>query len=420
MSIYSDDKKYIWHPFTQMKTAENPIPIVKGKGTLLIDENGKTYIDAISSWWVNLHGHAHPYISQKVSKQLNTIEHLMFAGFTHQAATTLCAKLSKHLPNNQHKFFFSGDGSSAVEIALKMSIQYWKNKGIERHRILALEGGYHGETFGAMSAGAKSIFSAPFEDYLFEVEHLPFPNDEEETLTSLKEKLEGGKVACFIFEPLVQGAAGMRMYSAQVLNKMIALCKQYDVLCIADEVMTGFGRTGSYFACNQLSETPDLMCLSKSLSGGTLPISLTSCSQAIFDSFLGNDLSTAFLHGHSFTGNPLGCAAAIASLELLEQEECQEQIKSISKSHNTFAQQIATHPKVNNLRQCGTILAMDIVSAESGYSSDVKQLLYQHFIEDGVLLRPLGNVLYIIPPYCITHQELQTVYNSILKALEKV
>ena len=420
MSIASDDKKYIWHPFTQMKTAETPIPIVKGEGTLLIDENGKTYIDAISSWWVNLHGHAHPYISQKVSQQLDTIEHLMFAGFTHQAATTLCDKLSKYLPSNQHKFFFSGDGSSAVEIALKMCIQYWKNKGMERHRILALEGGYHGETFGAMSVGAKSIFFAPFEDYLFEVEHLSFPNEEEKTLTVLKEKLEGDKVACFIFEPLVQGAAGMRMYSAQVLNKMIALCKQYDVLCIADEVMTGFGRTGTYFACNQLSETPDLMCLSKSLSGGTLPISLTSCSQAIFDSFLGNDLSTAFLHGHSFTGNPLGCAAAIASLELLEQEECQEQIKSISNSHNIFTQQIATHPKVKNLRQCGTILAMDIVSEESGYSSDVKQLLYQHFIEDGVILRPLGNVLYIIPPYCISHQELQTVYNSILKALEKV
>jgi adenosylmethionine-8-amino-7-oxononanoate aminotransferase len=301
-----------------------------------------------------------------------------------------------------------------------MSIQYWKNKGQQRQRILALEGGYHGETFGAMSAGAKSIFSAPFEDYLFRVEHLPFPKDEEAVLMALKEKLEGSNVACFIFEPLVQGASGMRMYSAKVLNKMMALCKQYDVLCIADEVMTGFGRTGTYFACNQLSETPDLMCLSKSLSGGTLPLSLTSCSKEIYDSFLGDDISTAFLHGHSFTGNPIGCAAAIASLELLEEEECQKQIKYIAVKHQAFAQKISNHSKVDNIRQCGTILAMDIISEESGYSSNIKQLLYQHFIDMGVLLRPLGNVLYIIPPYCITNEELQIVYNSILDALEKV
>ena len=420
MSISSDDKKYIWHPFTQMKNAEPPIPIVKGQGTLLYDENGKSYIDAISSWWVNLHGHANPYIADKVNRQMQVLEHVMFAGFTHEAATTLCSKLTTHLPHNQHKFFFSGDGSSAVEIALKMSIQYWKNKGQQRHRILALEGGYHGETFGAMSAGAKSIFSAPFEDYLFKVEHLPFPKDEEAVLMALKEKLEGSNVACFIFEPLVQGASGMRMYSAKVLNKMMALCKQYDVLCIADEVMTGFGRTGTYFACNQLSETPDLMCLSKSLSGGTLPLSLTSCSKEIYDSFLGDDISTAFLHGHSFTGNPIGCAAAIASLELLEEEECQKQIKNIAVKHQAFAQKIFNHSKVDNIRQCGTILAMDIISEESGYSSNIKQLLYQHFIDMGVLLRPLGNVLYIIPPYCITNEELQIVFNSILDALEKV
>jgi adenosylmethionine-8-amino-7-oxononanoate aminotransferase len=420
MSISKDDKQYIWHPFTQMKTAENPIPIVKGKGTLLIDENGKTYIDAISSWWVNLHGHANPYIAQKVNEQMSDLEHVMFAGFTHQAATNLCSKLSTYLPQNQKKFFFSGDGSSAVEIALKMSIQYWKNKGLKRYRILALEGGYHGETFGAMSAGAKSIFSAPFENYLFKVEHLPFPSDEEATLSALKEQLKSGEVACFIFEPLVQGASGMQMYSATTLDKMIALCKEYEVLCIADEVMTGFGRTGTYFACNQLTESPDLMCLSKSLSGGTLPLSLTTCSQDIYDSFLGDDLSTAFLHGHSFTGNPIGCAAAIASLELLEKEKCQKKIQHIATKHHEFAHKISQHSKVKNVRQCGTILAMDIVSDKKGYSSNVKQLLYQYFIDKGVLLRPLGNVLYILPPYCISDQELNTVYNSIFEALEKV
>ena len=420
MSISENDKKYVWHPFTQMKTAPTPIPIVKGKGTLLIDENGKEYIDAISSWWVNIHGHAHPYIAEKISKQLLELEHVLFAGFTHKPATDLCEKLSRHLPANQHKFFFSGDGSSAVEIALKMSIQYWKNKGEKRQRILALEGGYHGETFGAMSAGAKSIFSQPFEDYLFSVNHLPFPSDEEKTLSALKQELENGDVACFIFEPLVQGASGMRMYSETTLDKMIRLCKDYNVLCIADEVMTGFGRTGTIFACNQLKEDVDFMCLSKSLTGGTLPLSITTCSDEIYSSFLGDTLSKAFLHGHSFTANPIGCTAAIASLELLEKEECQKSIAHISEQHKAFTSTIQYHPMLRNIRQTGTILAMDIHASEIGYSSNVKDMLYSHFIENGVILRPLGNVIYIIPPYCIKDSELKKVYKSILSALEKV
>jgi adenosylmethionine-8-amino-7-oxononanoate aminotransferase len=324
------------------------------------------------------------------------------------------------LPANQHKFFFSGDGSSAVEIALKMSIQYWKNKGEKRQRILALEGGYHGETFGAMSAGAKSIFSQPFEDYLFSVNHLPFPSDEEKTLSALKQELENGDVACFIFEPLVQGASGMRMYSETTLDKMIRLCKDYNVLCIADEVMTGFGRTGTIFACNQLKEDVDFMCLSKSLTGGTLPLSITTCSDEIYSSFLGDTLSKAFLHGHSFTANPIGCTAAIASLELLEKEECQKSIAHISEQHKAFASTIQHHPMLRNIRQTGTILAMDIHTSEIGYSSNIKDILYNHFIENGVILRPLGNVIYIIPPYCIKDSELKKVYKSILSALEKV
>jgi len=420
MSISNSDKKYIWHPFTQMKTAPQPIPIVRGKGSVLIDENGKEYIDAISSWWVNIHGHAHPYIAHKISQQLLELEHVLFAGFTHKPATELCEKLSQHLPDNQHKFFFSGDGSSAVEIALKMCIQYWKNKGQKKHRILALEGGYHGETFGAMSAGAKSIFSAPFEDYLFSVDHLPFPDQEEKSLSALKGELEKGEIACFIFEPIVQGASGMRMYSASTLDKMIKLCREHDVLCIADEVMTGFGRTGSFFACNQLNEQVDVMCLSKSLTGGTLPLSITSCSDEIYNTFLGDNISQAFLHGHSFTANPIGCAAAIASLELLEKEECQTNIKTIEEQHKTFAASLQNHPKLSNIRQQGTILAMDINTSETGYSSQVKDTLYTHFIEQGVILRPLGNVIYILPPYCITEAELQKVYKSILSALEKM
>lgn len=420
MSISDKDKQYIWHPFTQMKTSGKPIAITKGEGTLLFDEAGNSYIDAIASWWVNLHGHAHPYLAQKVHEQMQQLEHVVFAGFTHKPAAELCHRLSKRLPANQSKFFFSGDGSSAVEIALKMSIQYWKNKGEKRYRFLALDGGYHGETFGAMSAGARSIFSEHFKDYLFEVTHLPFPKDEETCLNALKAELSKGEIAAFIFEPLVQGASGMRMYSASTLDKLIKLCKKNQVLCIADEVMTGFGRTGDYFACNKLKEEVDFMCLSKGLSGGTLPISLTTCTQNIYNAFLGNDMSTAFLHGHSYTGNPIGCASAIASLDLLESDECQENISRVQQMHASFAEKLQKHQLIQGIRQEGTILAIELKADQSGYNSSIKEGLYKHFISQGVLLRPLGNVIYILPPYCITDEELDSVYKSILSALEKM
>lgn len=420
MSISDKDKQYIWHPFTQMKTSGKPIAITKGEGTLLFDEAGNSYIDAIASWWVNLHGHAHPYLAQKVHEQMQQLEHVVFAGFTHKPAAELCHRLSKRLPANQSKFFFSGDGSSAVEIALKMSIQYWKNKGEKRYRFLALDGGYHGETFGAMSAGARSIFSEHFKDYLFEVTHLPFPKDEETCLNALKAELSKGEIAAFIFEPLVQGASGMRMYSASTLDKLIKLCKKNQVLCIADEVMTGFGRTGDYFACNKLKEEVDFMCLSKGLSGGTLPISLTTCTQNIYNAFLGNDMSTAFLHGHSYTGNPIGCASAIASLDLLESDECQDNISRVQQMHASFAEKLQKHQLIQSIRQEGIILAIELKADQSGYNSSIKEGLYKHFISQGVLLRPLGNVIYILPPYCITDEELDSVYKSILSALEKM
>ena len=420
MGLVEKDKKYIWHPFTQMKTAETAIPIVKGEGTLLIDEKGNAYIDAISSWWVNLHGHSHPYIAEKVYAQMQKLEHVVFAGFTHNPAVELCEKLSKHLPSNQAKFFFSGDGSSAVEIALKMAVQYWKNKGENKTRFVALDGAYHGETFGAMSAGARSIFSAPFSDLLFECTHIPFPKDEQAAIQSLKTEIDNGGIAAFIFEPLVQGAAGMRMYKAETLNKLMQICKEAGVLCIADEVMTGFGRTGTTFAVNQTEAKPDLICLSKGLSGGTLPISLTTCTNDIFDAFLGDDIQKAFLHGHSFTGNPIGCSAAIASLDLLEKKECQTAIKNIAKSHEIFAKRINSIEIIKDIRQTGTILAIELKSDSSGYASSMRQKLYQDFLDQGVLLRPLGNVIYILPPYCIKEQELKKIYNTIENQLKKM
>jgi adenosylmethionine-8-amino-7-oxononanoate aminotransferase len=417
MTIQEKDQKYIWHPFTQMKTAGTALPIVKGEGTLLVDDNGNKYIDAISSWWVNLHGHSHPYIADKVYQQMQKLEHVVFAGFTHEPAIELCEKLSAHLPINQAKFFFSGDGSSAVEIALKMSVQYWKNKGQNKTRFIALDGAYHGETFGAMSAGARSIFSAPFSDLLFESSHIPFPKDEEVAIKSLKNEIAKGDVAAFIFEPLVQGAAGMRMYKPETLNKLMQVCKEAGVLCIADEVMTGFGRTGTTFAMNQLESMPDFMCMSKGLSGGTLPLSLTTCTQEIYNAFLGDDLSKAFLHGHSFTGNPIGCVAAIASLELLEKEGCQEAIKNISNSHKVFIEKIKSLDVIEDIRQTGTVVAIELKTDSSGYASSLRQQLYQDFLTEGVLLRPLGNVIYILPPYCITEEELTKVYEVIEKKL---
>jgi len=420
MSLVEKDQKYIWHPFTQMKTAGPALPIVKGEGTLLIDDKGNTYIDAISSWWVNLHGHSQPYIAEKVYEQMQKLEHVVFAGFTHSPAVELCEKLSKHLPSNQAKFFFSGDGSSAVEIALKMSVQYWKNKGENKTRFVALDGAYHGETFGAMSAGARSIFSAPFSDLLFESTLIPFPKDEQAAIKSLKTEVAKGDVAAFIFEPLVQGAAGMRMYKPETLNKLIQVCKEAGVLCIADEVMTGFGRTGTSFAVNQIEAQPDFICMSKGLSGGTLPLSLTTCTNEIYNVFLGDNLQQAFLHGHSFTGNPIGCSAAIASLDLLEKKECQMAIKNIAKSHETFTNAIKSLEIIKDIRQTGTILAIELKSDSSGYASSVRQQLYQDFLSQGVLLRPLGNVIYILPPYCIKEKELKKVYKVIESKLKKM
>lgn len=403
-----------------MKTASPAVPISSGKGSLLIDENGKTYIDAISSWWVNLHGHSHPYITEKVHQQMQKLEHVLFAGFTHEPAVELCEKLSKHLPSNQAKFFFSGDGSSAVEIALKMSVQYWKNKGQIKTRFIAIDGAYHGETFGAMSAGARSIFSAPFTELLFKSTHIPFPKDEQKAINSLQREIQKGDVAAFIFEPLVQGASGMRMYSPNVLNKLMNLCKDAGILCIADEVMTGFGRTGTTFAMNQVPTEPDFICLSKGLSGGTLPISLTTCTTAIYNTFLGDELQRAFLHGHSFTANPIGCAAAIASIELLEKKKCQRAIKNIQKSHIDFNKQIAGLSIIKEVRQTGTIIAIELQSDTSGYASGIQKNLYQEFLEDGIIIRPLGNVIYILPPYCITSDELNKIYDIIHQKLKNL
>jgi adenosylmethionine---8-amino-7-oxononanoate aminotransferase len=419
MSLPNRDAAVLWHPFTQMQTAPLPIPIVRGEGSVLFDVDGRAYLDMISSWWVNLHGHAHPYIAERVSEQLRTLEHVIFAGFTHEPAVQLAERLLPLLPANQKRVFYSDNGSTAVEVALKMAFQYWHNLGQPRRRVIALDGAYHGDTFGAMSVGGRSAFSAPFVPFLFDVDYLPTPvPGEEETVLAQAEALFADDVAAFIAEPLVQGAGGMVMYEPAVLDQLIRLARKHGALVIADEVMTGFGRTGKLFASHYLTEQPDLMCLSKGLTGGTMALGVTTCTAAIYDAFLSDDKFKTLFHGHSFTANPLACVASLASMDLLLALETQASIERITTQHATFAEFLRQHPAVTNVRQRGTILAFDLVAGgQASYFSNIRDMSYNFLLERGVLMRPLGNVLYFLPPYCTTNEQLAQAYGAVKELL---
>jgi adenosylmethionine-8-amino-7-oxononanoate aminotransferase len=404
-----------------MKTALPPIPIVRGEGAWLFDENKKKYIDAVSSWWVNIHGHSHPYIAQKVAQQLTQLEHVIFAGFTHPGAVELAERLLQILPNNQQKAFYSDNGSTAIEVAIKMCLQYWHNKGEGRTKILAFKNAYHGDTFGAMAVSGRSAFTAAFDSLLFEVEFIDLPN--ESNIQSLISHISNLKsdLACFIFEPLVQGSAGMLMYEAKYLNELMAHCRQERVLLIDDEVFTGFGRTGKRFAADHITEQPDIMCFSKGLTGGTMALGLTTCTQQIFDAFLSDDKLKTLFHGHSFTANPIACAAALASLDLFLEESTTENINRIAEQHKQFALRIKDHPKLKEVRQTGTIIALEWkTDGTTSYFSTLRDKLYTYFLDAGIILRPLGNIIYILPPYCITNADLNYIYSKIEQALEEI
>lgn len=423
MKLQNQDKKYIWHPYTQALLAPNNIPIVKAKGCKLWDEDGKEYIDAIASWWVNVHGHCNDYITEKVYKQLHNLDHIIFAGFTHPQAIELSERLIKLLPDNQQKIFFSDNGSTSVEVAIKMTIQFWSNQGLKKNKIVVLENSYHGDTFGAMSLGERSPFSAPFHELLFDVETIPVPTDEniKEVITLLDKLGQSGEVAGFIFEPLVLGTAGMQMYRPEHLDQLIQTAQENKLLVIADEVMTGFGRTGKMLACDYLQYKPDIFCLSKGITGGILPLGINSCTEEIYQAFLSEDKYKTFFHGHSYTGNAIACSAALASLDIFEQAETWSQITWIQKSHQVFAKVLASYAFIQNIRQQGTILAFDIVKeGKTGYFNSVRDKLYDFYIKEGVLLRPLGNVVYILPPYSISKEELEKVYQVILDSFEIV
>ncbi|MEJ6757177.1 MAG: adenosylmethionine--8-amino-7-oxononanoate transaminase [Crocinitomicaceae bacterium] len=414
------DKAHVWHPFTQHHTAGTPLEIVKAKGIYLTDSEGKEYIDANSSWWVNTHGHAHPHIGEAINNQFKTIDHIVFAGVTHPKAVELAERTVGYMPENLTKVFFSDNGSTAVEIAMKMVIQYWHNKGEGKQRFLAMQGSYHGDTFGAMSVGERGYFNAPFEPLFFDSDYIDFPNgnNEDSILEQAESLFASGEFAGMIIEPLVQGAAGMRMYSPQFLDQLSTLAHQHNVLIIFDEVMTGYGRTGKLFAMDHCSVKPDLITLSKGLTAGVMALGLTVASDEIYNAFLGDETTKALLHGHSFTANPIACAVACANLDLFERKETWETIESIGNWNAEFAFELGELDCVENIRQQGTILAFEIKTGEGNtYFSDIKMQAYNHFLKDGILLRPLGNVIFVNPPYCIAKDEYQKIETSILDFL---
>lgn len=420
-SLIERDLAVNWHPYTQMKGAEDLIPIVKGEGAYIFDANGKRYIDAVSSWWVTLHGHAHPYIAQKVSEQLNTLEQVIFAGFTHPNAIELSERLLNLLPQNQQKIFYTDNGSTAIEVALKMCIQYHFNQGVQKPKILAFNNGYHGDTFGAMSVSGRGLWTDPFGEQLFDVLFIDVPTQAnlEETKAFISQHSD--EIACFVYEPLVQGAGGMLMHKADDLSELLTFCHSKEILLIQDEIFVGFGRTGKLFATNYLTQSADIMCFSKGLTGGTMPLGLTTCTQNIYDAFYSNDKTKALFHGHSFTASPLACAGALASLDLLEKEETQQAIQRICKQHADFIEILKKHTKVKDARQQGTIFAMEWKTPEeTSYFSDMHEQLYPYFLERGILMRPLGNIIYLVPPYCISHEDLEYIYQTILDALDLI
>ena len=423
MTLSERDQKYNWHPYTQHKTAQSHIAIVKGEGALLWDEKGKEYIDAIASWWVNPFGHSNEFIANAIYTQLTTLEHVLFGGFTHEPAVLLSEKLMEILPQNQEKLFYSDNGSTSVEIAIKVAMQFFFNKGIKKTKIIAFENAFHGDTFGAMAASGISFFVEAFKDSMIEVTRIPVPvkGMENNSFEAMENLVKTNEYAAFIFEPLVLGAAGMVMYEATALDQLISICKEHQVFTIADEVMTGFGKTGKNFACDYLQELPDMMCLSKALTGGTIPMAITSFTQEIFDGFYDDDVNKALFHGHTFTANPTGCAAALASLTLLLAPEMQANLVRVNENHLAFQNKIKQHPKVVTTRVLGVIFALEIkTDGAATYYGSLRNKLYDFFIENGLVLRPVGNIVYILPPYIITDLQLQKVYQVVEEALEIV
>ncbi|REH56585.1 adenosylmethionine-8-amino-7-oxononanoate aminotransferase [Tenacibaculum gallaicum] len=419
MNLQERDKKHLWHPLKQHQTHPNSLGIVKAKGCILTDEHGNEYIDAISSWYTCMFGHCNDFITSRVYQQMQTLDQIMFSDFTHEPAVKLSEELIKILPENQNRIFFNDNGSTAVEAGIKMALQYYFNKGEKRNTFIAFEDGFHGDTFGAMSVSSLSVYNGPFEDFLMDIQRIPVPNgkNNEEIAQKLQQIVSEHNVAGFIYEPLVQGAAGMKIHNAEDLNSILTICKNNDILTIADEVMTGFGKTGNNFASDEVGTKPDIICLSKALTAGLVPMSITSCTEDIYTAFLANDIAKGFFHCHTYSANPIACSAALASIELLQTEEIKDNIEYISNTHKIFATKIENHPKVTSTRHKGVILAIDL-NTNAGRYGTLRDQLLTSFMDEGVFLRPLGNTVYIQPPYIITKEQLNKIYTTIEKVLD--
>lgn len=412
----------IWHPFTQHALLPDSILIERAEGAYLYPRYGQRIIDGISSWWVNIHGHNHPKIVAAIQAQAAQLDQIIFAGFTHEPAERLAAKLIALMPSNLTRVFFSDSGSTAVEVALKLALGFWAHRGNARRGVVALEHAYHGDTFGAMSVGARGAFNAPYAPLLFDVHRLPFPEKGNEHLTieACERLLETQRddIAALILEPLVLGAAGMMVYDAGTLRALYKLCRRYDVIFIADEVMTGWGRTGTRFACEQAGIEPDIVCLSKGLTGGFLPLAVTLATEEIYREFYSTDRAKTFFHSSSFTGNPLACAAACASLDLWDEEPVMERIRIIHDQQAALLPRLQTRSDVENVRHAGTIVAFDVGNADRGYLSGIAPRLYRYFVAQGVLLRPIGQSIYMLPPYCVSAEDLEVIVGTIERALD--
>ncbi|WP_194529394.1 adenosylmethionine--8-amino-7-oxononanoate transaminase [Zobellia roscoffensis] len=420
-SLSIRDKKHLWHPLTQHKLHPEMLGIVKAKGAVLYDENGKDYIDGIASWYTSAYGHCNDYIIDKVYAQMQKLDQVVFSGFTHEPAVKLSEELIKVLPENQEKLFFSDNGSTATEIGIKMALQYHFNQGRKRKTMLAFEEGFHGDTFGAMSVSGLSVYNGPFEEFFIDVERVDVPTDEniEAILSRLEVRLQRNDIAGFIYEPLVQGAAAMKMHKAENLNRILKLLKKHGILTIADEVMTGFGKTGKPFASEYIETKPDIICMSKALTAGLIPMAITSCSQEVYDAFYSDDMAKGLFHGHTYSGNPLACTAALAGLELLQTPEIQNSIQRVIASHEEFDSIIKNHPKVARTRQCGIIYALDLNVKMERYGN-LRDQMFKHFMDNGVFLRPLGSTIYISAPYVITDEQLQKIYTTIEDLLNSI
>ncbi|OCC22560.1 adenosylmethionine--8-amino-7-oxononanoate transaminase [Croceicoccus estronivorus] len=409
----------IWHPFTQ-HGLEEPAPLVThAEGAALYTKDGQRVIDAISSWWVTTHGHCHPRIMAAIRRQAEHLDQVIFAGWTHEAAEEVARGLRAILPSELTRVFFSDSGSTSVEVALKMALGYWANRGEERHRIVVMDHSYHGDTIGTMSVGARGVFNAAYAPLLFDVGRVPFPSAPQVTLDALEVECKAG-AAAFIVEPLVLGAGGMMMYGPLVLAEMRAICETYGTLFIADEVMTGWGRTGTLLACEQAGVVPDLLCLSKGLTGGAVPLAVTMASEPIWDAHYSTDRARMFFHSSSYTANSIACAAAAENLAIWREEPVMERIGALAARQEQHLTELADHPAVADTRRCGTIAAMELGGEGAAYLSNLGPRLLAHFREAGVLLRPLGNTVYVMPPYCIGEDDLAIVHAAIGSAADAI